>query len=146
MAERSIPMWKQAFDKAYGTVAPTIDELAKSEDLAIVVALVAKGREEMRRRFRDSTRRGLHFFNLPAGTDVHRLLEHIARLEGEVRQLRSQLSDRENAEFLAELIAGNAPVEAPAAGRSTAPTTAQTTAKGGARAARPRNAARKDPA
>lgn len=139
MAERSIPMWKQAFDKAYGTVAPTIDELAKSEDLAIVFALVTKSREEMRRRFRDTTRRGLHFLNLPAGTDVHRLLEHIARLEGEVRQLRTQLADRENAEFLAELIAGNAPVESPAA-------TTPSTAKGGARAARTRNAARKDPA
>ncbi len=34
---------------------------------------------------------------MPAGSDVNRLLEHITRLEREVRDLRNDLADRENA-------------------------------------------------
>ena len=39
------------------------------------------------------------------GFDMNRLLVHIARLEREVRDLRNQLADRENAEYLASLAA-----------------------------------------
>jgi hypothetical protein len=41
--------------------------------------------------------------NMPAGSDVNRLLTHIARLEREVRELRKQFTDVDNATYLAAM-------------------------------------------
>jgi polyhydroxyalkanoate synthesis regulator phasin len=99
----SSPLWKRLFDAVDERVSPTINEVANSDDAATLVALGRRGRSELDRRMEQASRRTLHLLNLPAGSDVNRLLEHIARLEREVRDLRNLLTDRENAEFLAAL-------------------------------------------
>ena len=101
----SSPLWKQLFDAVDERLSPTINEMARSEDAATLAALGRRGRSEIDRRMEQASRRALHLFNLPAGSDVNRLLEHIARLEREVRDLRNLLTDRENAEYLASLAA-----------------------------------------
>jgi hypothetical protein len=99
----SSPVWKQLFDAVDERLSPTINEMARSEDAATLAALGRRGRGEFDRRMEQASRRVLHLLNLPAGSDVNRLLEHIARLEREVRDLRNLLTDRENAEYLASL-------------------------------------------
>jgi hypothetical protein len=101
----STPLWKQLFDAVDERLSPTINDLARSEDAATLAALGRRGRSELDRRMEQASRRTLHLLNLPAGSDVNRLLEHIARLEREVRDLRNLLTDRENAEYLASLAA-----------------------------------------
>ena len=99
----SSPLWKKVFDALDERLSPAINEMAQSEDAATLVALGRRGRSELDRRMEQASRRTLHLLNLPAGSDVNRLLEHIARLEREVRDLRNALTDRENAEYLASL-------------------------------------------
>ena len=101
----SSPLWKQLFDAVDERLSPAINEMARSEDAATLAALGRRGRSEIDRRMEQASRRTLHLLNLPAGSDVNRLLEHIARLEREVRDLRNLLTDRENAEYLASLAA-----------------------------------------
>ena len=120
MAPSSSPLWKQLFDAVDERLSPTINELARSEDAATLAALGRRGRSELDRRMEQASRRTLHLLNLPAGSDVNRLLEHIARLEREVRDLRNLLTDRENAEYLPSLAA-----------RHQARTAARTTARAG---------------
>jgi hypothetical protein len=119
-------LWKQAFDAVDRRVSPTIDAIARSEEAAVVVGLVERTRREATHRMEQSSRRVLHLLNLPAGSDVNRLLTHIARLEREIGELRAQLADREAAEYLAELAAARAPRTEPARN-----------AKGGSRHGRP---------
>jgi hypothetical protein len=97
------PLWKQAFDAVDRRLGPRINELARSDDVATIAALAQRGRGEFGRRLEQTSRRALHLLNLPAASDVNRLLAHIARLEREVSDLRHQLADRENAEYLAAL-------------------------------------------
>ncbi len=111
-------------------LSPTINEMARSEDAATLAALGRRGRSEIDRRMEQASRRALHLFNLPAGSDVNRLLEHIARLEREVRDLRNLLTDRENAEYLASLAARHEAAQ-PAAKRPSTRTKASTRTKGG---------------
>ena len=85
---RSDPLWKQAFDRLDRTLGERINEVARSEETATVVALVRRGQREFQRRAEQASRRSLHLFNLPAGSDVNRLLTQIAHLEREVRDLR----------------------------------------------------------
>jgi hypothetical protein len=99
------PLWKQLFDALDERLSPTINEMARSEEAAQLAALARRGRSEFDRRVEQASRRALHMVNLPAGSDVNRLLEHIARLEREVRDLRNALTDRENADHLAMLAA-----------------------------------------
>lgn len=97
------PLWKQAFDAVDRRVGPSLNEAAQSEQMATAAALAVRSRREMQQRVEQVSRRMLHAFNLPAGSDINRLLDHIAQLEREVRDLREQLADRENMEFLAQL-------------------------------------------
>ena len=86
-------------------VGPTINEFAKSENAVTGRRSVDGRRREIERRNgTQASRRALHLWNLPAGSDGNRLLEHIARLERRA-DLRNVLADRENAEYLASLAA-----------------------------------------
>lgn len=111
------PFWKQLFDEVDRRLAPSVNEAAQSDDMATAAALAVRGRREVEHRVEQMSRRMLHALNLPAGSDVNRLLGHIAQLEREVRDLREQLADRENVEFLAELQARH---DEQQAGRSAA--------------------------
>ena len=102
------------FDALERQLGPTINEAVQNEDMAALIALSRRSRAEIDKRFEQMSRRALHVLNLPAGSDVNRLLDHIARLEREVRDLRNTISDRENAEFLAELEARHATKQAAA--------------------------------
>ncbi len=95
--------WKRVFDLVDARVSPVINELARSQDVAVLLALGVRAQREFERRAEQVSRRALHLLNLPAGSDVNRLLDHIARLEREVSDLRAELTDREIASYLAEL-------------------------------------------
>ena len=122
MASQS-PLWKQLFAAVDQRLSPTLNDRARSEDAAALAALGRRGRSEVDRRMEQASRRALHLLNLPAGSDVNRLLEHIARLEREVRDLRNLLTDRENADYLASL------AERHEAAKPSAKATAERTSK-----------------
>jgi uncharacterized membrane protein YccC len=96
-------VWKQLFDAADRRFGSTVNELARRDEVVALAALGLRSRTEIERAMERMSRRALHFLNLPAGSDVNRLLQQIARVEREVRGLRHQLADRENAEYLAAL-------------------------------------------
>ncbi len=93
MAGSSGPVWKQLFDAAERTIGSRINEFARSENYAIIMGLAARAQKEASERTERMSRQMLHTFNLPAGSDVNRLLIQIAKLEREVRELRKQLDD-----------------------------------------------------
>lgn len=101
-------LWKELFDKCDSRVGPGLTNVAKSEEFAAATALMRRTRRIAERRLEDVCRKVLRVFNLPAGTDVNRLLAHVAQLEIDVRALRTELADREHAEFLAQLEAEHA--------------------------------------
>ena len=94
MAGSSGPVWKQLFDAAERTIGSRINEFARSENYAILMGLAARAQKEASERTERMSRQMLHTFNLPAGSDVNRLLIQIAKLEREVRELRKQLDDQ----------------------------------------------------
>lgn len=87
------PAWKQLFDAAERTIGARINEFARSENYAILVGLAARAQRQAAERSERASRQWLHLANLPAGSDVNRLLAQIAKLEREVREMRKQLDD-----------------------------------------------------
>jgi hypothetical protein len=128
MAGPKPPTWKQVFDVAERTIGTRINEFAKSENAAILMGLATRASREMSTRTERLSRQVLHLANLPAGSDVNRLLTQIGKLEREVRELRNQLDDVEIA---------TAPPPVRLASRSTASAKSPTSA---ARASSPSSA------
>jgi len=62
-------------------------------DIAAGIALAQSLRHDALRAAEAPSRRLLHLLNLPAGSDVNRLLVQIAALEREVRELRKRIED-----------------------------------------------------
>jgi hypothetical protein len=92
MAE-PIPLWRKAFDAAEQAVAPHLEQAVRTDQFAIAVGVVQRVQTELRKRGERTSRQVLHLLNLPAGSDVNRLLAQIGSLEREVRELRKQLAD-----------------------------------------------------
>lgn len=85
------PVWRQGFDAVEQAVGPRLTELINSEPFAIGVGIVTRVQRSTQARTERTTRRLLHLANLPAGSDVTRLLAEIGRLQSQVRDLSKQL-------------------------------------------------------
>jgi hypothetical protein len=91
------PMWRQGFDTVERAVAPRLTEVVNSEQFAIAAGIVTRVQRTARRSAERTTRRLLHLANLPAGSDVTRLLNEIGALQAQVRELSRQV-ERQRAE------------------------------------------------
>ena len=109
------PPWRQGFDALERQLSPRLEALVQSEQFAVAVGLAARVQRALSRsRRRTSTRRVLHGLNLPAGTDVSRILNELGQLKRQVRELSTQLDDAQ-----AELQAArSAPAAATARGHA----------------------------
>jgi|SRR5436309_1245414 hypothetical protein len=118
MATSNQATWKRLFDSVDRTVGSRVNEFARSEDFATMAALGRRAQTKLGQFSERASRRVLHSFNLPAGSDVNRLLGQIALLEREVRDLRKELEQPP-----APLPGTAAPVASPPASRpgSTSP-------------------------
>ena len=74
-------------------VAPRLESLVQSEQFAVAVGLAAHVQRSVEGEMARTTRRVLHRLNLPAGTDVSRILNEIGQLRVQVRHLTEELED-----------------------------------------------------
>ena len=85
------PKWRQTFDSIEREVTPRLDTIIRSEQFAVATGLAAQMQRRFAKQAARNTRRVLHLLNLPAGTDVTRLLNEIGQLKAQVRSLSSQI-------------------------------------------------------
>jgi hypothetical protein len=76
---------------------PTFDEMVNSEQFAIAVGLFRRAMADMQERSERMTRRFLHAWNIPTGSDVTRLVRHLDEMERQVQSLTEQLEKKESA-------------------------------------------------
>ena len=82
-------------------MSPRLQAAMRSEQFAIAVGLAARVRRTFEEQASRTSRRVLHQLNLPAGTDVSRILSEMGQLRQQVRQLQAELDDT-RAELAAE--------------------------------------------
>jgi hypothetical protein len=85
------PLWRQGFDVVEGAVAPRLEATLGSERFAIAVGLATSAQRAVQRRTERTMRRALHRLNLPAGSDITRILSELGRLQRDVRALSKQM-------------------------------------------------------
>jgi hypothetical protein len=98
------PSWRQGFDAMERQLSPRLESVVQSEQFAVAIGLAARVQRAVEGELARTTRRVLHRLNLPAGTDVTRILNEIGQLRVQVRQLtaaldeaRSELAERQPA-------------------------------------------------
>ena len=87
------PSWRQGFDALEQQLSPRLEALVQSEQFAVAVGLAARVQRAVEGEMSRSTRRVLHRLNLPAGTDVSRILNEIGQLRVQVRELSAELDE-----------------------------------------------------
>jgi len=89
------PVLRQVFDSVEREIAPRLEKLVRTEQFAIAAGLVNQLQRVVQQQAGRSTRRALHMLNLPAGTDVSRILNEIGQLRQQVRDLQDELARKE---------------------------------------------------
>jgi hypothetical protein len=87
------PLWHQAGTRVDGLLAPHADAVVRSEAFTIAAGLALRARRDAGHALERASRRVWHLLNLPAGSDVNRVLGQIASLERQVRLLDKRVSD-----------------------------------------------------
>jgi hypothetical protein len=92
------PLWLKAVLGLERAVGERV-EAAVHSDRYFDLLTTAKRREAWARGLAESaSRRCLHLLNLPAGSDVRRVREQLARIDRHLTRLSKELADREAAE------------------------------------------------
>jgi hypothetical protein len=87
------PVWRQQFDAVERELSPRLEALVRSEQFAVAVGLAARVQRAVESELARGTRRVLHRLNLPAGTDVTRILNELGQLRIQVRELTAELEE-----------------------------------------------------
>ena len=87
------PRWQREVGRVLGLVGPRLEAVTRRDEFAIAVGLTRTVRGDLQRRFERQSRRALHLFNLPAGSDIRALRHQIAGLERQIRDLGKSLED-----------------------------------------------------
>jgi hypothetical protein len=74
-------------------LSPRLESVVQSEQFAVAVGLAARVQRAVEGELARTTRRVLHRLNLPAGTDVTRILNEIGQLRVQVRALTDELEE-----------------------------------------------------
>jgi hypothetical protein len=85
------PIWRVGFDVGERAVGLPLEALVRTEAYMDAVALTLRTRRETAQRLERISRRALHLLNLPAGSDIRRVNDQLARLDRHVVALSKQL-------------------------------------------------------
>jgi hypothetical protein len=90
----SRPLWRRCVEAVDKVAAPVLEGAVQTDAFSSGVSALVRNRNAIRRRTERLSRQVLHHLNLPAASDVNRLLAQIAAVENGVRTLDMHLEDR----------------------------------------------------
>jgi hypothetical protein len=95
-AER--PLWRGAFDRVEHAVSRPLERVVAGQPFNDLLVLGFRAQGAMYDAFEHQMRAILHFWNIPARTDVTRLHRQVGALSAEVRALADRLEEQQQTE------------------------------------------------
>ena len=89
------PLWQKAVVGAQSRATPVLRAAVDRQEVAAGIGMLQTLRGVVVRTTEAPSRRLWHLLNLPAGSDVNRMLVQIASLERELRELRKRVEDQQ---------------------------------------------------
>ena len=96
------PWWQRQLIAADRAVAHHERAINQDDDLALMVALIQTAKADLARRAEWISSGLLHLLNLPARSDVNRLLVQVASLERQLRELTKGVANQDVAQDAAK--------------------------------------------
>lgn len=96
-AKEDPPLWLQAIHRFERAIGVPVESAVRSDPYFDFVTEANRARARMTRAFEEISEELLHRLNLPAGTDVRRLREQLARVERQLTKVAKDLADLEEA-------------------------------------------------
>ena len=90
------PWWQRAVVGAQSWATPVLRSAVDRQEVTGAIALLQSLRVTVTRTTEGPSRELLHLLNLPAGSDVTRMLVQIASMEREIRELRKRIEDQQD--------------------------------------------------
>ena len=112
--------WREIYDEWEKAVAPGLQQFTASDGFRDFMAASAKVTSAFAAEFERASRRWLHFWNLPAATDVRKLRQQVAAVDRELKGLKN---------LVFEVVAAEGTDAAPATNGQSKPAAKKTTAK-----------------
>ena len=91
----SAPLWLRFVLSAERAIGVPVEAAVRSDAYFDAVAQVNKTAARLSGAVEGVSKRGWHALNLPAGTDVRRLREQLARMDRRMAEMSKQLEDLE---------------------------------------------------
>lgn len=89
------PLWLQAIHRFERAIGIPVESAVRSDAYFDFVTQANRARARLTKAFEQMSEEWLHRFNLPAGTDVRRLREQLARVERQLNRVAKELADQE---------------------------------------------------
>jgi hypothetical protein len=91
------PLWLTLVLRLERAVGARVEEAVHSDPYFDVVAELNRAKRQLTDVVESVSKRGLHLLNLPAGTDIRRVREQLARMERRLLQMSKELEELERA-------------------------------------------------
>ena len=92
------PLWLKAVYKVERAVGTRVEAAVRSDTYFDLVAESQRRQKQARALAEGLSRRCLHLVNLPAGSDVRRLREQLARMDRRLSSIQKELAELEAVE------------------------------------------------
>jgi hypothetical protein len=89
------PLWLKVVHRVERKIGEPVEKVVASNTYFDVVAQAKRSASRVTGTVEGLSRRGLHLLNLPAGTDIRRVREQLARMDRRLLQLTKELDDLE---------------------------------------------------
>jgi hypothetical protein len=86
------PLWLRAVHKVERTIGEPIESAVRSDAYFDIVSATTRVRRTAVGIAEGVSRRALHMLNLPAGTDIRRMRQQLARMERRLNRLSDELA------------------------------------------------------
>jgi len=92
-----LPLWLKLVLRLERAVGGPVESAVRSDTYFDLVAELNRGSRRLTGAVEGVSKRGLHLLNLPAGTDIRRLREQLARMDRRLLQISKELEQLERA-------------------------------------------------
>jgi hypothetical protein len=92
---RAVSSWLKLLLRLERAIGSPVETAVHSDAYFDVVAELNRGTRRLTDALESVSKRGLHLLNLPAGTDIRRMREQLARMDRRLVQISKELEELE---------------------------------------------------
>jgi hypothetical protein len=89
------PLWLRAVYRLERAVGEPVEAAVRTETYFDLMTTATRTTKAVKRKATGVSTRALHLVNLPAGTDLQRMREQLARMERRLNQLSESFEERD---------------------------------------------------